>query len=489
MNKKKISIISWITVLLLMQGCEWLELIPPDGLVVDEYWQTKGDVEATLMGAYQKFAQANNSLFYYGELRGDMLKATGNAPFAQVQVMNSNIYSTNQLCNWQGFYQIINYCNNVVTLAPGVLAKDNTFTEFQMKSLQGEAVFLRSLAYFYLVRIFGDVPYVDGPTTDDNVDFYIPKTSGDTILMNIREDLRTFEPFIATDHPTQTKDRGRATRGAINALLADIALWQFEYEECLGYIDKLEAMNKYFLMPPSKWFEIYIPGNSLEGIFELQFDGIGQNNTMYDVTFQWDHYTASEVAIDLLDPESDNSGGESVRSQGSIAIESQDYRIFKYIGSAADRRTYRSGADARACNFMIYRYADIVLMKAEALSQLDRFAEAKIELNKIRTRALMTALSPSNSRIAFEDVILEERVRELAFEGKRFFDLMRMGRRNDYERKNDLIEIIIQQAPSTQKLVLASKLSNPLGWYLPIFENELERNANLEQNPYYDTSY
>ncbi len=199
--------------------------------------------------------------------------------------------------------------------------------------------------------------------------------------------------------------------------------------------------------------------------------------------------SSSEIAIDLLDPESENSGGERVRSKGTLAIESQNYRIFKYIGSAPDRKTYRSGADARACNYMIYRYADVVLMKAEALSQLDRFNEAEIELNKIRTRALVETLSPSKSRIAFEDAILEERVRELAFEGKRFFDLMRMGRRNDYERKNDLIEIIIQQAPSTQKLVLASKLSNPLGWFLPIYEEELERNANLEQNPYYETSY
>ncbi len=119
MKIKKISIMSWITVLLLMQGCEWLELIPPDGLVVEEYWQTKEDVEATLMGAYQKFAQLNNSLFYFGELRGDMLKATGNTPEAQRQVMNSNIYSTNPICNWAGFYQIINYCNNVVSMAPG----------------------------------------------------------------------------------------------------------------------------------------------------------------------------------------------------------------------------------------------------------------------------------------------------------------------------------------------------------------------------------
>lgn len=489
MKIRNISIISWISVMLLIQGCEWLELIPPDGLVVEEYWQTKEDVEATLMGAYQQFAQLNNSLFYFGELRGDMLKATGNTPYAQQQVMLSNIYSTNEMCNWSGFYQIINYCNNVVSLAPGVLGKDNTFTEFQMKSLQGEAVFLRSLAYFYLVRIFGDVPYVDTPTTDDNVDFYIPKISGDSILLKIRDDLRASESSIATDHPNQVEDRGRATKGAVYALLADIALWQFDYEEVLEYVNKIEEMNKYFLMPSSKWFEIYKPGNSLEGIFELQFDGIGQNNTMYDILFQWNHYTASEVAIELLDPESDYSGGERVRSKGSITIESQNYRIFKYIGSAPDRRTYRSGADARACNFMIYRFADVVLMKAEALSQLDRFSEAEVELNTIRTRALMETLSPPSSRVAFEDAILEERVRELAFEGKRYFDLMRMGRRNDYERKNDLIEIIIQQAPSTQKLVLASKLSNPLGWYLPIFEDELERNANLEQNPYYDTSY
>jgi len=60
-----------------------------------------------------------------------------------------------------------------------------------------------------------------------------------------------------------------------------------------------------------------------------------------------------------------------------------------------------------------------------------------------------------------------------------------MGRRNDFQRKNILIEIIIQDANSTQRLVLASKLSDPNGWYLPIYEDELERNANLVQNSYY----
>jgi hypothetical protein len=61
-----------------------------------------------------------------------------------------------------------------------------------------------------------------------------------------------------------------------------------------------------------------------------------------------------------------------------------------------------------------------------------------------------------------------------------------MGRRNNYARKEKLIEIIVRNAPSTQKRILAVKLTNPLGWYMPIYENELERNKNLVQNPYYN---
>ena len=80
---------------------------------------------------------------------------------------------------------------------------------------------------------------------------------------------------------------------------------------------------------------------------------------------------------------------------------------------------------------------------------------------------------------------MQERALELGFEGKRWFDLVRMGRRNDYARKSTLIEIIVSNVPSTQKRILATKLTNPLGWYMPIAETEIERNPNLEQNPYY----
>jgi len=81
---------------------------------------------------------------------------------------------------------------------------------------------------------------------------------------------------------------------------------------------------------------------------------------------------------------------------------------------------------------------------------------------------------------------MEERALEFAYEGKRWFDIIRMGRRNDYARKSKVIEIIVSNVPSTQKRILATKLTNPNGWFLPIYEDEMERNKNLVQNPYYN---
>jgi starch-binding outer membrane protein, SusD/RagB family len=163
-----------------------------------------------------------------------------------------------------------------------------------------------------------------------------------------------------------------------------------------------------------------------------------------------------------------------------------DYVIWKYVGQAADGRTFRSGPRTFSCNWIVYRYADILLMKAEALSQLERYDEALSIINQIRTRADVLPLSLANNPVAFEDAILEERALEFAFEGKRWFDLLRMGRRNNFVRKQNLIDIIIKNVPSTQKRILASRLTNPLGWYLPIYEKEIERNQNMVQNPYYN---
>ncbi len=488
-----------VTLLIFMQfSCnEWMNLYPPAGLIREEFWKTKEDVESVLMASYESFAALNRLLFIHGEIRGDMVIGDSNQPNNERLIAECNIYSDNALSNWSDFYTVINYANEVIKNAPDVLEVDPTFTEFQMLGFMAEAYFLRSLTYFYLVRIYKEVPLILEPSDTDNVDFYVSKSSEDEILDQIVKDLqdnRKYAPAIGY-FPFIEENKGRASQAAFDALLADIALWRFDYEAVIANVDKIynpqvvseENPQQFFLMPPGLWFELYDPGNSLESIFEIQYNqSRSQRNVTYTLTERSSaQYDPSVKAISLF---SFDFALELVRGENaSIRRYSEtDYIIWKYVGSAADGRTFRSSSNYYSANWIIYRLADLLLMKAEALSQLERYSEAMEIINEIRERAEVPAIVIPNTRIAFEDAILEERRLELAFEGKRWFDLLRMGRRDDFARKEELINIIIENVPSTQKRILAAKLTNPNGWYMPVYEQEIDRNLNLVQNPYYN---
>lgn len=484
----KIRFILLFLALTMQFSCsDYLELLPPNGLVREEFWQTKEDVEAVLMGAYQTFSTMDGTLFTFGEARADMVTAHGNFIWSdEYRLMQSNIYPENYLVKWDKFYQVINYCNEVIDNAPDVQKIDNTFTDFQLKGYMAEAHFLRSLSYFYLVRLYKDVPLVLKPTENDGADFYLPQTKGEIVLQEMMKYLNEFRAFATDGYKTMEEVKGRATKAAFDALMADIALWSFDYNAVVEYTDKIISDKNFVLMPRDRWFELYYPGNSLESIFEFQFnDKYNQNNSMYGKTNQYAYqYIPSQHAIESFALE---YAAELVRGEKkSIAKLSKDnYIIWKFAGRLSDGETQRSGLDQNSCNWIVYRLADIYLMKAEALSQLGRYNEALTILNMIRERAGVPTLSLGESPIAYEDAIMDERALELAFEGKRWFDLLRMGRRNDYSRKAKLVEIIVKNVPSTQKRILSAKLTNPLGWYLPVHKDEIERNKNLVQNPYY----
>lgn len=467
---------------------EWLDLLPPNGLIRDEFWQSKEDVEAVLMAAYDGLAGMDADLFLHGELRADLLLGGQNQPLNEQNIMESNIYPDNPFCDWSPFYSIINNCNEVIKNGPLVREIDDTFTEFKLRSLLAEAYFLRSLTYFYLVRIYNEVPLALEPFEADNVDFYLPKSTEEEILDQIVSDLVEYREFALTEgFPTLESNKGRASKGAFDALLADIELWRFNYEEVIRYVDRIELTEKYELMPSSSWFEIFYPGNSLESIFELQFDAnLNQSNNVFPLVTRFSQrYFASQTAINMFSL--DNSQ-EIVRGEDATVarIGEDEFAIWKQVGQAADGTTTRTGSDQRSANWIIYRYADVLLMKAEALSQLQRYDEALFYLNLIKGRAGLPQVAILNSPLAFEDAIMEQRALEFAYEGKRWFDLLRLGRRNNFARKEALLEIIVSNVPTTQKRILAAKLTNPQGWYLPVYETEIERNKNIEQNPFYD---
>lgn len=467
---------------------DWLELIPPGGLIREEFWKTKADVDAVLMAAYSDFSRMDRNLFLYGELRGDMLVGGPSQPWNEQLIMENNIYPDNGFANWNNFYKVINYCNEVIKNAPLVQEIDNTFTDYQMQGLVSEAYFLRSLAYFYLVRIYNQVPLITEPTESDDADFYVAKVSEETVLTQIIADLEANRAFAPSESfVTLGENKGRASKASYDALLADIALWRFDYPNVIKYVNQIEITKKFVLMPSGRWFELFYPGNSLESIFEFQFNSnLAQENGTYGLTNrQNNQYKPSQKALEMLSFE---FASELVRGEESSIKKygEDDFIIWKYVGQAPDGQSVRAGSDQTSANWIVYRYADVLLMKAEALSQQGNYVEAYNILSDIRDRAGVGAISIANTATAYEDAILNERALELTYEGKRWFDLLRMGRRNNYARKSTLIEIIVSNVPSTQKRILATKLTNPQGWYLPIFEDEIERNRSLIQNPYYD---
>jgi hypothetical protein len=485
---KNIKYIVIAVALFIQAGCsDWLEMKPPSGLIRDDFWQSKEDVEAVLMGAYSSFSELGNLMFIHGEARADMVTDDINLDGNIRNIMNGNIYPDNWLANWQNYYKVINYANEVLKNAPEVYEIDGTFTDFQLRGFMSEAYFIRALAYFYLVRIYGDVPLVVEPSETDDADFYPAKTKGDEILEYIKNDLLEARLYFADNYLTMAETKGRASREACEALLADIALWRFDYNAVIEHVQNIEMTDKIELMPSARWFQMFYPGNSLESIFEFQFDNRqDQRNNFVGLTRYNDrNFLASVKAVEMF---ARLYADEPFRGQDmSIKRESGDtYVIWKYFGMAPDGQTTRTAINEFSANWIVYRYADVLLMKAEALSQLERYPEALTYINLIRERAGIGAASIQNTPNAFEDAILEERAKELAYEGKRWFDLVRMGRRNNFARKDKLVDVILETVPSTQKRILGSKLTNPEGWYMPVYKNELERNRNLEQNPYYN---
>lgn len=487
--KKNILQFLTVSALIMQLGCsgDWLELLPPSGLTREEFWKTKEDVEAVLMASYSTFSTMDNLMFIHGEARADMVKDDINLDENVRNMMYGNIYPDNWLSNWENFYKVINYCNEIIDNAPDVQEIDKTFTDYQLKGFVSEAYFIRSLAYFYLVRIFKDVPYITTPSETDDSDFYVTKTDGDAILDSVRIDLLEARKYLSDNYILVAEIKGRASKEACEALLADIALWQFDYNAVIEHVDNIISSDKLELLPGSLWFENYYPGNSLESIFEFQFDELqNQRNNIYGMTnVNARQFDPSATAVQMLSRKYSKEvfRGEDISIRKNME---DDYTIWKYVGLQPDGNTVRPGYMQSGANWIVYRYADVLLMKAEALSQLNRFSESLEIINEIRKRAGVSTIAIANSPVAFEDAILNERALEFAFEGKRWFDLVRMGRRNNFARKDQLVEQIIKNVPSTQKRILGSKLTNPNGWYMPIYKFELERNLNLVQNPYYN---
>ena len=484
--------------LLVTPACsEWLHLEPESDLIREEFWRTGEDVQAVVAGTYKSLAASVITCFKWGELRSDVFVPGSRIQTDDRKIMDGYIYPENTLAKWDIFYTTINYANTILEFSPLVVDRDETYTVNLGKAFEAEALYLRALCYFYLVRIFGDVPLVLDASISDSQEYYPAKSTEESIILQIIDDLQTAIPNLPTSYGKLAYDKGRATKGAANALLADVYLHSERYQACIDACDQVINSGQYAMIDGENWFQIFFPGNSNESIFEVQFDKEGdQTNLLYSIVAPYPRNTTYPDGDDqfrfspyLVETYRENEADRRAGNNTYFPFNERynHYILWKYIGTGSSlfSTTPRNGNRESDVNWIIHRYADILLLKAEASAQIGDLATAIELVNIIRIRAGVEAILEISNKKVLEEMILEERVKELAGEGKRWFDLLRFGRRNNYERKDKFIDILVENKPLEIREILRSKYSNPNSWYLPIFQDEIDQNSNLIQNPYY----
>lgn len=331
---------------------------------------------------------------------------------------------------WQNTYETISRANKIINALPG--------TDFELRDrMIGEARFLRAFSYFQLVNIFGEVPL---KTTDEVMS---PLGSVDAIYDLIEKDL-----LAATKLPASypAAEAGRATSGAAWGLLAKARLYRRDWSGTLEAIAELKKLSIYSLDNYASLFRLG-NGDSPEAIFALRFmsdqiPGVGNSLNQWlapqeESGYYFDNPTAdwvnsfTEKTVDGNDdPRIDLSIGRDGKEwmNGdlfSASWSTTGYLVRKHNQPLAEVPKGRKGDGGLA--YIYLRYADILLMEAEAQNESGNPGLAEGPLNDVRARAGLTPIT-GKSQSSMRDYIRLERRHELAFEFHRFFDLMRYGR-------------------------------------------------------------
>ncbi len=508
--KKLIYILSITGLIIVSSGCtDWLDIKPESEIVLDDFWQNESQVNQVLAACYRSVTegQVMSRMLVWGELRSDNVTYGRNMPTDMYKMLNVDISADNGYCRWGDFYTVINNCNNFLHYAPGVVELDANFTESKLHAMEAEVLTLRALMYFYLVRTFEKVPWVEEPSIDDAQDYRIPQSSEDVILDHLVADLQTALKYSRDNYETNTYTKGRITTNAVRSLLADIYLWREEYAKCVEMCDLIMNNTDLELETGENVISrVFYQGNSKESIFELQFDD--------DLMFNWvvrDFFGAygneagqwsfpGILVTGKFSPFNFNAGSskestEDLREKDFLRQETggDSYYVFKYAGALRQENAttkvssyyYRNVT----ANWIVYRLSEIYLMKAEALIQLGTNTTEAVDLiNTVYMRSNIEederGLTADNytSKLKLDELYMRERQRELMFEGKRWFDLMRLSRRVDSPAP--LMSYVSKKftgGASSQ----STKMSVMDALYLPVHTDELKANTALVQNEFY----
>ncbi|WP_121357339.1 RagB/SusD family nutrient uptake outer membrane protein [Flavisolibacter nicotianae] len=441
--KKHIHIAGIVSLLILLAACKksFIELTPPSTAGVDNLYKTDQDFKQAEIGIYNIYQSQYQNMWLFGDMRGDdswdeLVKGT---PAAMDLFTISNddgvIRST-----WLNYYNIISRAN----LLLAKIAPLDKGTVPNKEAYIGEAKFLRALAYFDLVRIYGDVPMVTTPITIEEA-YKAGREKVSKIYTDvITKDLQDAEASLPAKY--SGADVGRATKGAAKSMLGKVYLTLKDFVKAETKLKEVTTMGYALLPKYSDLFDYTKDEHHSEYIFDIEYEqglsgegssfttnfcpknpdiatfyGVtgGQNGANNPPRSLFDLFSADDQRKDITaaDGYTDNNGvfHKLIPTSNDVATFTKKYMVRLLATN-----------DSRA-NWKVIRYADVLLMLAEALNENGKTDEALGYLNQVHKRAGLTELTGLSQSEAREKIYLERRL-ELSFEGHRWFDLVRTGR-------------------------------------------------------------
>lgn len=450
MKNIKLVIAAGALVMLTAGSCseDFLDLAPISQQNSNNFYKTAEDMKNALTAVYGSLQYGGlyySSMHIIGDLRSDNTEITNPAAGADQQAVDNftnNAINSISSTTWNGHYQGIQAANIVIEKIESVQMDASLKARYI-----GEAKFLRALMYFNLVRIYGDVPLVTKVISNPQEGYTYGREAAAKVYEQIISDLVAAEASLPYTYAAS--DKGRATKGAAMSLLGKVYLtqkqWALAAQKLKQVIDET-AQNKYQLLPSYASVFGITTENNPESIFEVQFKK-GSNGEGSPFTNQFAPIGSGTAVVSVGNPLGQNIPTANM----SDAYETNDLRkdasmktsyvlsgktvehnyVIKYSGVPA------ANLDSDN-NWIVLRYADVLLMYAEALNELGFEADgpAFALLNQIRKRAGLAEKTSTNSnpdlRVSsqseFRLAVEQERRVELAFEGHRWFDLVRTDR-------------------------------------------------------------
>lgn len=462
--------------LYLLTGCsKTLELTPETEYTASNYWKEASQATAALSGAYNRLQAAlGNEFISYGEARADNLVlwvSNGATPIA----LTSNTLNPNLTeARWGTFYTVIKQANLILANLPLMKAKGlyNGF-DSEYNSLVGQAYGLRALCYYYMVRIWGGVPLVISSIDDGTADLRLPRSDSSVIYAQVKKDLDSAYQYLPSSHATSAKTRANLTKGAVDAMFTDYYMYRHDYDNALKHANNVinnsmyklvglyDAGANYYANPTlidnADYTKMFTQGFSTESIFEIDYNFA--EGTTSGIAFVYGPSAQYKPAVDV------RNIFDSRDLRPIVCFNSGRSTVMKYF-----EKVGFNSATQNDKSIILYRLADILLLKAEVLSYKGSRAEAFTIVNQIRARAgadtILSATYLNYTQAQADNYIFLERNRELCFEGKRWFDLVRTGR-----------------AIPVMKPI--NGLSDPNNILWPISLETIRVNSLIEQNVFY----